>query len=118
MSAYYHLLVVTVLLLFVGLQADDIAEQCAERDGTCTTTNVNNRDIPSSAENVRVAKGSNERGQPPKVSLADCHDRYEECKTFLDQGNFLYNLKIFHTYIYIYIYIYIYTYIQYAVCFR
>lgn len=55
---------------------------CSEENGVCT----NPDQVPSAASKVRVAKGSNVRGEPPKADMADCHDRYPQCVGYEQQG--------------------------------
>lgn len=89
---------VKTLINAAELEEDDVKTDgyCTEvaEDGTClavntptfmptTTTGQGNRPT----HNIKIAKGSNERGEPPKGSLTECSDRYPDlCPDYAARG--------------------------------
>lgn len=79
---------ISVLFLAVLAWVVIVAEEQCDNNGLCTNPDIATEgQVPSGAGKAqRIAKGSNERGEPPKASFSDCSDRYDQCVGFQQQG--------------------------------
>ncbi|RYH18249.1 hypothetical protein EON65_27460 [archaeon] len=80
-----RIFIVLLSLLILTSLASETDQKCqTDENGVCVNSDGPN--VPSAASHVKIAKGSNEKGEPPKASFDDCRDRYDKCQKFAEQG--------------------------------